>query len=73
VYVGLGFAVSCEAAAVSIDAEFAGGSVVALDELNPVTIPILRASEDEPGSLRKDEPRLRLARNFDCKLSIFTS
>src|ERR1700690_3535762 len=38
VHPGLGFAVTCELAAIPVDAEFIGGSVVALDELNPIAI-----------------------------------
>ena len=55
-----------------IDAEFVGGTVVVLKEFNPITIPIVRAREDEPDSMGRNESGLRLAGNFDCKLSIFS-
>ena len=71
VHLDLRFAVSCEVAAVSIDVEFVGGSVVALEEFNPATIPIVRASDDEPVSIGMNESGLPLARNFDCKPAIF--
>lgn len=62
---------TCELAAIPVDAEFIGGSVVALDELNPIAILVVRAGERESGSLGGNEPGLQRARNFDCKLSIF--
>jgi hypothetical protein len=59
-------------AAVLIDAEFVGGTVVVLEEFNPITIPIVRAREDKPGSIGMNESGFRFAGNFDCKLTVFS-
>jgi hypothetical protein len=57
--------------AIRMDAELVGVSVAVFDKFNPITISILRARKDEPGSAGVNEWGLRLAGNFNCGPAAF--